>query len=220
MSKKSLWNKSILTTSNLIASIVGAAFFAASSLAIAEAVGGKQSEPVELLIKFDVVGYPTAPGTFTVGGPGYAPITTNSGAVLDNKVPGLQVATLSNAQIVMTDPLNDEDGVVDFTCLAGSCNITLNDGSVLVSDGNLPLSGRMPMFYGTMHNDAGDMPVRILGCGGLNGIAGPMQGMVGSICFNGVFNVQDFFNGSTNPSLTGGSNCTITMHTPLPFPTM
>lgn len=179
-----------------------------------------QSDPFEMLIKFDIVGQPTGPGSFVVGGPGYATITTNSGVILDNKIPGLKVATLSNAEIQMTDPLNDPDGVVNFTCNPGSCNITLDDGSVLVADGNLPLQGRMPMMYGTMKNNQGDMPVRILGCGGLTGIAGPMQGMVGSICFNGVFNVQDFFNGSTNPQLTGGSNCTITMHKPLPFPMM
>jgi len=189
-----------------------------SSLSLAERSG--QSEPFEMLIKFDITGQPTGPGAFTVGGPGYATITTNSGTVLDNKIPGLEIATLSNAQIQMTDPLNDPDGVVEFTCNPGSCNITLSDGSVLVADDNLPLQGRMPMMYGTMKNEDGNMPVRILGCGGLNGISGPMQGMVGSICFNGVFNVQDFFNGSTNPQLTGGSNCTITMHRPLPFPGM
>jgi len=201
-------------------SFVAVALICASTLASAKGVGGQQNEPFELLIKFDIVGQPTGPGSFTVGGPGYATITTSSGEILDNKVPGLQVATLTNAQIQMTDPLNDPDGIVDFTCNPGTCNITLNDGSVLVSDVNLPLSGRMPMMYGTMENDEGNLPVRILGCGGLNGIKGPMKGMVGSICFNGVFNVQDFFNGSTNPSLTGGSNCTITMHKPLSFPGM
>jgi len=210
----------MLSNSMFKKSFMTVALMSALSPVWAAGVGGQQNEPVELLIKFDVVGQPTGPGLFTIGGPGYATITTNTGAILDNKVPGLKVATLSNAQIQLTDDLNDPDGVVNFTCNPGSCNITLDDGSVLVSDGNLPLSGRMPMMYGTMKNDDGELPVRILGCGGLNGIAGPMQGMVGSICFNGVFNVQDFFNGSTTPSLTGGSNCTIVMHTPLPFPGM
>lgn len=193
-------------------------FACSSSLSFAERSG--QSEPFEMLIKFDIVGQPTSPNSFTVGGPGYATITTNSGVILDNKVPGLKVATLSNAQIQLTDSLYDPDGVVEFTCNPGSCNVTLSDGSVLVADSNLPLLGRMPMIYGTMKNEDGNLPVRILGCGGLKGTAGPMLGMVGSICFNGVFNVQDFFNGSTNPQLTGGSNCTITMHKPLPFPGM
>lgn len=194
--------------------------FVSAFLAQSANADNAQSEPYELLLKFDVVGLPAGPGSFTVSGPGYAAITTNSGAVLDNKIPGLKVAMLTNAQIQMTDPLNDPDGVVDFTCNPGSCNITLNDGSVLVADGNLPLQGRMPMMYGTMGADDYIVPVRILGCGGLSGIAGPMKGMVGSICFNGVFNVQDFFNGSTNPQLTGGSNCTIVMHRPKPFPVM
>lgn len=76
------------------------------------------------------------------------------------------------------------------------------------------------MMYGTMESEDDEMPARILGCGGLNGVAGPMQCMVGPICLNGVSNEQDFFNGSTNPQLTGASNCTITIHKPQPFPVM
>ena len=35
--------------------------------------------------------------------------------------------------------------------------------------------------------------------------------MVGSVCFNGIFNVD-----TNNPmNLTGASKCTITMHTPI-----
>ena len=209
-------NKSVLAK-YLIATVL----VSSSSLSVADDdhhFRGTQSEPYEMLIKFDIVGQPTGPGSFTVSGPGYATITTNTGAILDNKVPELKVAMLSNAQIQMTDPLDDGDGIVDFTCNPGSCNITLDDGSVLVSDGNLPLQGRMPMMYGTMKNKDGNVPVRILGCGGLTGIEGPMKDMVGSICFNGVFNVQDFFNGSPVPQLTGGSNCTIVMHKPIAFP--
>ena len=66
--------------------------------------------------------------------------------------------------------------------------------------------------------DGSSTPLRILGCGGLKEISnvGDYAGMVGSICFNGVFNVPDF---QTNFSLTGGSNCTITLHTPVvPIP--
>ena len=209
----------MLHISNLNKSLFAAALLCISSASFSDGVGNQDSPPVEMLIKFDITGTPTMTmGQFIIGGPGYATITTSAGEILDNIVPGLQVATLSNAVIQLTDPLNDPDGVVDFTCLPGSCNITLSDGSVLESDGALPLSGRMPMFYGTMENDNGHIPVRILGCGGLKGTAGPMKDMVGSICFNGTFNVEDFFNGSTSPVLSGGSNCTITMHTPKPFP--
>lgn len=57
-----------------------------------------------------------------------------------------------------------------------------------------------------------------MGCGGLKDISGEgkFAGMVGSICFNGVFNLPDLTGGHGLPILTGGSNCTITMHTPAP----
>jgi hypothetical protein len=174
-------------------------------------------EPSEFLLKFDIVGQPsqTMPGVFVIGGPGYAAITTSSGAILDNKNPGLVRAQLSGAEIQFQGQLTDP--IVNFTCLQSSCQISFDDGSVLVSDaGNLPLDGRVAGIYGPVVNEnfnpPASTPVRILGCGGLKGVAGPMNGMVGSICFNGVFNVPDF---QTNFELTGGSNCTITLHTPI-----
>lgn len=185
-----------------------------TSMAFANGAGNSE-EPVELLIKFDITGTPSQlnPGAFTIGGPGYATVTTSSGAILDNKIPGLKVAELTGAEIQFMGALSDP--VVNFTCLANSCEISLNDGSVLVSDDNLPLSGRLAGMYGPVANSnltSSSTPLRILGCGGLRGIAGPMNGMVGAICFNGTFNVPDF---QTNFSLTGGSNCTIAMHTPI-----
>lgn len=174
-------------------------------------------EPIELLIKFDISGNPSNinPGAFTIGGPGYSTITTSTGAILDNKIPGLKRATLSGAEIQFQGMLTDP--VVNFTCLQNSCRIEFNDGSVLTSDSdNLPLNGRLAGVYGPVANSNFNppttVPIRILGCGGLKGIEGPMKGMVGSICFNGVFNVPDF---QTNFTLTGSSNCTIVMHTPI-----
>jgi len=195
--------------------LFSAVFWGISSAAIADNGVGNASSPTELLIKFDISGSPSMAnaGAFTIGGPGYATITTSSGAILDNKNPGLQTATLEGAEIQLLGAPTDP--VVNFTCLSDSCRITLQDGSVLTSDPtNLPLQGRLANVYGTMDNDEGHIPVRILGCGGLNGIAGPMQGWVGSICFNGTFNIEKFQLGE----LTGGSNCTITMHDPKPFP--
>jgi len=202
--------------STIVRSILGATFLGFSVSAFADGVAENQ-EPVELLIKFDITGVPSQinPGAFTIAGPGYAAITTSTGAILDSKIPGLKRAELSGAEIQFQGNLTDP--VVNFTCLQSSCRITLDDGSILVSDsGNLPLEGRLAGIYGPVVNDKFDppatTPLRILGCGGLKGIAGPMNGMVGSICFNGVFNVPDF---QANYSLTGGSNCTIVMHTPI-----
>jgi len=56
-------------------------------------------------------------------------ITTSSGAILDNKIPGLHIATLEGAQIQILGQMSDP--VVNFTCLSSSCQITLSDGSVL-----------------------------------------------------------------------------------------
>ena len=175
---------------------------------------GNLQQPNEYLLKFDIVGQPTPTGSFIINGPGYAAITTSTGAVLDNKNPGLVRAKLSGAEIAFQGRLTDP--VVNFSCVADSCRIEFDDGSVLTSDSvNLPLQGRVAGVYGPINNEnltPSSKPMRILGCGGLKGIAGPMNGMVGSICFNGTFNVPDF---QTNFALTGGSNCTIVMHTPI-----
>lgn len=58
----------------------------------------------------------------------------------------------------------------------------------------------------------GIIPIR-MGCGGLKGIAGKgrLAGMVGSICFNGTLNFNQF----DQTVLTGASKCTITLHTPV-----
>ena len=197
-----------------------------------------QVEPISYLIKFDITGNYTnvteyGSPIFTVGGPGYATINTSSGEVLATKIAGLKVASLSNAQITFVMPHQGDPAYVSrFTCLTsnGGCRIELKDGSVLVADPNVSLDGRlvggmdpstgMPSPWGFVPNDKYDpangiFPQRILGCGGLKGIAGPLKGTVGSICFNGVFNVPVDASGIdlTRP-LTGGSNCTITLHHP------
>ena len=126
-------------------------------------------------------------------------------------------ATLEGAQITFAGAPTDP--IVPFTCLPGSCKITFNDGSVLVSDAGVPLQGRAIKMWGPVvasrdFDPNGVFPTRILGCGGLKEIAGKgkLAGMVGSICFNGVLN----FNANNPSVLTGSSDCTITMHTPAP----
>jgi len=184
---------------------------------------GNSEEPLEYLVKFDIAGYPNpdGSGTFIIGGPGYATITTSSGEILDNKVPGLNIAQLTGAVISFSGDLMN-DPVVPFTCLAGTCTIDIG-GSTLTSNAGVELDGKLVSMWGPVINsdfnpDGTSTPLRILGCGGLKDISGvgDFAGMVGSICFNGVFNVPDF---QSNFVLTGGSNCTITMHTPVvPIP--
>jgi len=197
----------------------------------------QQVEPIDYLIKFDITGHfsgttPYNSPIFTISGPGYATINTRSGKILDKKVPGLRRASLSNAQITfIQSQAGDPAYVSRFTCLTanGGCRIELPDGSVLVADPEIGLDGRLlggtdqqgnPSPWGFVANDKFDpqmgiFPQRILGCGGLRGIAGPLTGTVGAICFNGTFNVPVGPTGiDINRPLTGGSNCTISMHHP------
>lgn len=177
-----------------------------------------QEEPLEYLIKFDISGTPNQDGSFTIGGPGYSTITTSSGEILDTIVPGLKKAQLTGAVISFSGDLMN-DPVIPFTCAAGTCTIEI-EGSTLTSSAGVDLDGRVVPMWGPILNnnfnpDGSSTPLRILGCGGLKDISGEgkFANMVGSICFNGVFNLPDF---QTNFTLTGGSNCTITMHTPAP----
>jgi hypothetical protein len=56
----------------------------------------------------------------------------------------------------------------------------------------------------------------MMGCAGLQETAGKgkLAGMVGSICFNGVFNFDLSNPPASLAAITGSSNCTITLHTP------
>lgn len=181
-----------------------------------------QSEPVELLIDYDISGQFTGVTEqglpiYTIGGPGFAPwYIFRSGEIIDINLPWRQVAVMEGAEIVFSGQFDDP--VINFTCLPGSCTMTFNDGSVLKSDAGVPLTGRAINKWGPVINSpdfdpvAGVAPIRILGCGGLKEVAGKgrLAGMVGSICFNGVLNFDQ-----NNPlALTGSSKCTITMHTP------
>ncbi len=207
-------------TTTLLTGLLAASLMSGTAIAAGKA---DREQPLEYLVKFDIVGQPsqTLPGAFVINGPGFATVTTSSGEVLDDMIPGLKVAQLTGATIQFSGNLQT-DPVIPFTCLAGSCTIEIG-GSTLTSDAGVPLDGRVIPMWGPVINsnfnpDGSSTPIRILGCGGLKDISGTGEfaGMVGSICFNGVFNVPDF---QTNFVLTGGSNCTITMHSPVvPIP--
>jgi hypothetical protein len=183
----------------------------------------KQVEPVELLVDFKIKGNYTGftdLGTpiYTVGGPGYAPKKIfRSGEISDKIKRNRQVAVLEGAQITFTDTATDP--VVRFTCIPGSCKMKFKDGSVLVSDAGVALEGRAINFWGPVIKSPnfdpvnGIIPVRILGCGGLKEVAGKghLANMVGSICFNGMLNFNQF----DRTVLTGSSKCTLALHTPM-----
>jgi hypothetical protein len=209
--------------SNRIAAVLTGLLSAGLTIAATAAGNAEREQPLEYLVKFDIVGEPSQslPGAFVINGPGYATVTTSSGEILDDIVPGLRIAQLSGATIQFAGDLRT-DPVISFTCVASSCTIEIGD-STLTSNAGVPLDGRVVPMWGPVINshfnpDGSSTPIRILGCGGLKDVSGRGQfaNMVGSICFNGVFNVPDF---QTNFALTGGSNCTITMHSPVvPIP--
>jgi len=187
----------------------------------------RQSEPIELLINFQITGQFTGFNElgipiYTIGGPGYAPKKIfKTGEITDRIKDKRLVTALEGAQITFTGAPTDP--ILNFTCLPGSCNMAFEGGSLLTSDAGVPLAGRAANLWGPVVNSpdfdpvAGIAPIRILGCGGLKEIngEGPYAGMVGSICFNGVLN----FNQNDPSVLTGSSKCTITLHTPaVPIP--
>jgi len=203
---------------NYVKSIVPVAVLVVSQAASAHS----QVEPVEYLIDFKISGQftgmtPEGLPIYTINGPGFAPLWIfGSGEIMDATPSWRKTADLSNGQITFSG--GPTDPVIDFTCLTGSCNITLKDGAVFTSDAGVPLQGRAINMWGPVVNSPdfdpvnGINPIRIMGCGGLKEIAGKGKaaGMVGSICFNGVLNFSQ-----NDPSvLTGSSKCTITVHTP------
>ena len=205
-----------LTKTGKFLSVAFSTFCLVSAANAGNGVGG-QEEPVELLVKFVIDGSPNQDGTFTIKGPGYSTITTSSGAILDNVVPGLEIAQLSGAVISFGD---FQQPFVPFTCRSGTCDIKIG-GSTFTSDAGAALDGRLARAWGPVvnsdFNPPSSTPLRIFGCGGLTETSGKgdYAGMVGSICFNGVFNLPDLSDVNTPPILTGGSNCTITLHTPI-----
>ena len=207
----------------LLASLLTAS--SVSTLAIADDdddMAKHQVEPVELLVNYQISGNFTGmtsggEAIYTIGGPGYAPKKIDDYGEIDDRIKAdRQVAALEGAQITFggapTDP------IVRFGCIAGSCKMTFKDGSVLVSDAGVALEGRAINMWGPVVNSpnfdpvSGIIPIRIMGCGGLREIAGKgrLANMIGSICFNGMLNFNQF----DQTVLSGSSKCTLTLHTP------
>jgi len=188
-----------------------------------------QVEPVEYLINFNVTGNLADSTTdegvpyYAMSGPGYAPKEIfSSGEVSDEVEVDSPIASLQDAQIVFSG--SPYDPIVNFTCLPGSCKIKMKDGAVLESNAGVELQGRAINMWGPVimspdfNPQAGIIPIRIMGCGGLKEVAGKgrVANMVGSICFNGVLN----FNQMNLTTLTGASKCSLTLHTPMPMPSV
>lgn len=187
--------------------------------------GRPVTDPVTLLVKFHAkgtyVGMDPATGkiSYMIQAKGYVPRITNNAVVVEK--PGLRqpIAKLTGAKITFGYiDFSNPPATVKFTCKG--CRLTFRDGSVLQSDPNVPLQGRALFTYGPVNFDPSHpflQTIRMAGCSGLRETAGKglLAGKVGSICFNGVFN---FDLSDPMPSLqhiTGASDCTITMHTPV-----
>jgi len=204
---------------NYVKSVLSVAVIVVSQAVTAHS----QVEPVEYLIDFDISGQfvgmtPDGLPKYVINGPGFAPLWIfGSGEIMDANPAWRKTADLSGGEITFSG--GPTDAVINFTCLPGSCNITMKDGAVFTSDAGVPLQGRAINMWGPVVNSPdfdpvnGIFPTRILGCGGLKEIAGKGKaaGMVGSICFNGALN----FNQNDPSTLTGSSKCTITVHTPM-----
>jgi hypothetical protein len=203
---------------NYVKSVLPVAVLVASQAVTAHS----QVEPVEYLIDFKISGQlvgmtPEGLPKYVINGPGFAPLWIfGSGEIMDANPDWRKTADLSGGEITFSG--QPTDPVINFTCLPGSCNITMQDGAVFTSDAGVPLQGRAINMWGPVVNSPdydpanSIMPIRIMGCGGLKEIVGKGKaaGMVGSICFNGALN----FNKNDPSTLTGSSKCTITLHTP------
>ena len=142
----------------ILSAMLGATLAGAGAV---RAESGLNAEPVGLLVKFKVSGQftgmtPEGLPIYTVGGPGYAALTTPTARILDLEVPGLKVATLDGAKITFSGAPTDP--IVPFTCLPGSCKITFNDGSVLVSNAGVPLQGRAVNMWGPVVTSPDTIP--------------------------------------------------------------
>ncbi|MDH5612535.1 MAG: hypothetical protein OEY66_08795 [Gammaproteobacteria bacterium] len=75
------------------------------------------------------------------------------------------------------------------------------------------LTGRAFPHLGPVENpmETGTMALRMAGCAGVREVSGEgdYAGKVGTLCMNGTFTFDQYFNGK------GVSNCTIALHTPL-----
>ena len=110
--------------------------------------------------------------------------------------------------------LNDEDWVDD---LPATLPWTMSDDFTMEVSGTTftfveELTGRAFPHLGPVENPAytGTMALRMSGCAGLRANdEGDYAGKVGTLCLNGTFTFDQYFNGA------GVSNCSIAIHDPL-----
>ena len=184
----------------------------------------QSSDPVELLIHFQATGQfiafnPTSYETsYLISAKGIAPEVKDDGSIRAHDFEDHKNVIIEGAKITFGpfDPMSPPP-IVNFGC--EGCTLTFPDGSVLESDTNVPLNGRAFFLYGPVAPDPTQAiaTIRMAGCAGLRETAnmGRYAGKVGSICFNGVFDF-DVSDPTTIPAtLTGSSNCTIVLHTPV-----
>ena len=184
------------------------------------------ADPVTLLVKFHANGTfagmdpQTGQMSYLISAKGYVPRITDDAVVVGRPHQHRPIAKLTGAKITFDYfDFTAPPATVNFTC--EGCKLTFRDGSVLQSDSKVPLQGRALFVYGPVNFDPANptaQTIRMAGCAGLHETAGKgsLAGKVGSICFNGVFNF-DMSNPMTSlQTITGASDCTITMHTPVP----
>ncbi len=206
--------------------------FGAALLCAASTVGmadvNTAADPIDMLYNFQAVGQfqsfdaNTGKSTYLISATGRAPVVKSNGVVRLRKADTeSHTVLLSNAAITFDpfDPLNPSP-VVNFTC--SGCTLSFPDGSTLISDPAVPLEGRALFVYGPVAPDPSSliMSIRMAGCSGLTEVAGvgKLAGKVGSICFNGMFNFDVSDPTQFPATITGESNCTIVMHTPVSIP--
>ena len=176
---------------------------------------------VDFLIKFVAkggsVGFDpqTGESDYLINADGYLPEINDEGIVnkkLSNETP---IAHIENA-IIRFDyfDFSAPPATVKFTCLG--CTLRFPDGTVLESDPEIELVGRALFAYGPVNTGKAHTTIRMMGCAGLKETSGqgPYANMVGSICFNGVFDFDLSDPPMSLASITGLSNCTVSLHTP------
>ena len=111
----------------------------------------------------------------------------------------------------------DDFGQIHWGDLPATLPWTMSDDFAMVVDGTTfsfveELTGRAFPHLGPVENPAetGTLAVRMSGCAGLRANnEGSYAGKVGTLCLNGTFTFDEYFNG------VGVSNCSIAIHDPL-----
>lgn len=208
-------------------------YFLSISLVMASSSPSTQIDPVELLISFDADGQfihfdpGTGQTTYNITAAGIAPEVKENGHIVPRDMSDDEEhkVIITGAQITFDpfDPVNPPP-VINFSCKG--CNLSFADGGTLESDtNNVPLIGRALFIYGPVAPNPTKpiASIRMMGCAGLRETSGKglYANKVGSICFNGVFNFDVSDPTIIPATLTGSSNCTIVMHSPVvPLPPM